>query len=70
MRDPATPDEWARLDPVGLCARCRHARIVETPRGSTFYLCRRAEIDARFPKYPRLPVIRCAGFEAGPLPDR
>lgn len=28
-----------------------------------FLLCRRSESDARYPRYPSLPVIRCAGFE-------
>jgi hypothetical protein len=51
-------------DPIGLCAACRHSRVVQSARGSTFYLCRRAESDARFAKYPRLPVLRCAGYES------
>ena len=50
-------------DPIGLCATCRHARVVQSAHGSTFYLCRLAEIDSRFSKYPRLPVLRCAGYE-------
>ena len=50
-------------DPIGLCASCRHARIVRSSHGSAFYLCRLAETDPRFPKYPRLPVLRCAGYE-------
>jgi hypothetical protein len=50
-------------DPIGLCASCRHARIVHSARGSHFYLCRLAETDPRFAKYPRLPVLRCAGYE-------
>lgn len=49
----------------GLCGRCRHARIVESHRGSRFWLCRRSETDAEYPRYPRLPVLECAGFEAG-----
>ncbi|MBX7166324.1 MAG: hypothetical protein K1X74_08230 [Pirellulales bacterium] len=49
--------------PVGLCAGCRHARRVETGRGSTFYLCGRSQHDPRYPKYPRLPMLDCAGFE-------
>ncbi len=51
-------------DPIGLCAICRHARVVQSSHGSTFYLCRLAEIDPRFSKYPRLPVMRCAGYDA------
>lgn len=50
---------------VGLCARCRHARLVPTPR-ATYWLCRLSEVDPRFERYPRLPVLRCAGFEPGP----
>jgi hypothetical protein len=48
---------------AGLCARCTQVRVVESGRGSRFYLCTRAERDARFSKYPRLPVLRCPGFE-------
>ena len=48
---------------VGLCADCRFMRLIESARGSTFYLCERSAADARFPKYPRLPVLRCAGYE-------
>ena len=51
------------FDTVGLCRTCAHARTVASARGSTFYLCRLSETDARFPKYPRLPVLRCAGYE-------
>ena len=55
---------WAGLhDPIGLCATCRYVRIVPSARGSTFYLCRRSEFDPRFAKYPRLPVVRCVGYE-------
>ncbi len=63
------PDQFAAVlpgvnDPIGLCATCRHARVVQSSRGSTFYLCQLAETDSRFAKYPRLPVIRCAGYVA------
>lgn len=49
---------------IGLCASCRHVQVIETPRGSTFYLCRLSAVNPDFPKYPRLPVLRCAGYEA------
>jgi hypothetical protein len=49
---------------IGLCARCRHGRTIESARGSTFTLCQKAKTDPAFPKYPRLPVVRCRGFEA------
>ena len=51
----------APRDPVGLCRGCRHARIVPTPR-SEFWRCALAETDARFERYPRLPIVQCDGF--------
>lgn len=48
---------------VGLCASCRHVRRVTNKRGSTFYLCRLADSDPTFAKYPPLPVLACRGFE-------
>lgn len=50
---------------VGLCSVCEHAQRVVSGRGSTFWMCGRARDDARFRKYPPLPVVRCAGFEEG-----
>jgi hypothetical protein len=47
---------------VGLCASCAHARVVENDRGSRFYLCELAKTDPRFARYPRLPVVACAGW--------
>ena len=48
---------------VGLCGRCRHRRLVRNRRGSTFHMCERSSTDARYPKYPPLPVLRCEGYE-------
>jgi hypothetical protein len=48
---------------AGLCSTCMHARSVASARGSTFVLCARSQDDPRFPKYPRLPVVRCHGHE-------
>ncbi len=48
---------------VGLCAACRHARLVGSDRGSVFYFCKRSETDPKFPKYPALPVLECPGYE-------
>lgn len=50
------------FDTIGLCRTCRHAKVIATPRGSTFYLCRLSEADPRFAKYPRLPVVKCVGY--------
>ena len=46
----------------GLCATCRFMRQMESDRGSIFYLCEWSATDASFPKYPRLPVVRCAAY--------
>jgi len=48
---------------AGLCASCAHALRVASARGSTFVLCERSQTDARYPKYPPLPVLRCDGHE-------
>ena len=43
--------------------------------GLAFVLCGRSRTDARYPKYPPLPVLRCKGYEEirpedrAPLPD-
>jgi hypothetical protein len=48
---------------AGLCATCIHMRRIVSDRGSVFYLCELSKTDPTFPKYPRLPVLECAGFE-------
>lgn len=58
----STPD-------AGLCATCVHARRVASARGSVFMLCGRSATDRRFPKYPRLPVVRCAGYQQAPAAE-
>jgi hypothetical protein len=50
--------------PAGLCDSCIHQRIVKNTRGSTFSLCERSRTDKSFPRYPRLPVRSCRGYEA------
>jgi hypothetical protein len=50
----------------GLCAHCRHSRRIESDRGSIFFMCKLSFEDARFAKYPRLPVLACAGYQAEP----
>jgi hypothetical protein len=47
----------------GLCGSCVNARIVETKRGSRFYLCELSFTDPAFGRYPPLPVVRCTGYE-------
>lgn len=48
--------------PAGLCESCANVKIVETRKGSRFYLCTLSEVDPRFPKYPGIPVMRCLGY--------
>ncbi len=47
---------------AGLCAGCRHARLNQTRRGPVYLRCQLASTDPSFPRYPRLPVLRCAGY--------
>ena len=51
---------------AGLCDSCRHQKIIRSGRGSVFSMCERHKSDERFPKYPRLPVRECAGYEKTP----
>lgn len=51
---------------VGLCAGCRHVKELATKIGATIYQCRLAAKDARFRKFPPLPMLACPGFEKGP----
>jgi hypothetical protein len=43
-----------------------HARPVESAKRSQFLLCQLSQSDPSFPKYPRLPVLRCSGYEKKP----
>ena len=56
-------DLGMRSSNAGLCDHCRHQRVVKNTRGSVFSLCERSKFDSEYPRYPRLPVARCAGFE-------
>ena len=56
--------------PPGLCDLCRHARRITSGRGSEFTLCERSQTDPGFPRYPRLPVLVCAGYEPRAQPNR
>src|SRR6266568_7627414 len=52
---------------VGLCFTCRWMRSTSNRRGSVFFRCSRAEDDARYVRYPPLPVQACQGFEEAML---
>jgi hypothetical protein len=55
------------MPPAGLCDTCAHKKEIRSDRGSVFVMCLRGLRDDRdaaiFPKYPRLPVLHCRGFE-------
>lgn len=59
--------DTTRTEPIkerfGLCADCIHAQQITSSKGSSFLLCRLSKTDARFPKYPRLPVLSCWGYQ-------
>jgi hypothetical protein len=64
VSDPGAPRDEALEElrvPAGLCAACAHLDLLRSPR-SIFVRCGLAAADARFPRYPRLPVVACAGF--------
>jgi hypothetical protein len=48
---------------AGLCDSCVHQQIVKNTRGSIFSLCKRSRVDPAYPRYPRVPVMRCPGYE-------
>jgi hypothetical protein len=56
-----TPTAGHSPDP-GLCGNCTNARTVDNRSGSRFFLCNLSKTDPRFPRYPRLPVLRCRGY--------
>jgi hypothetical protein len=47
-----------------LCESCVRMREVISAKGSRFLLCRLAQSNPAYPKYPPQPVVRCPGFEA------
>lgn len=59
---PMAPDAKIN-DAAGLCTDCEHARLISSAKGSQFLLCQLSQSDPGFPKYPRLPVLRCSGHK-------
>ena len=47
---------------VGLCLDCVHAKRVEGKEDTFYFLCELSFANRTFPKYPRLPVLRCPGY--------
>jgi hypothetical protein len=54
---------------TGLCGSCIHAKEMRSDRASVFLFCMLSKSLAGYPKYPRLPVLDCEGFQerAGPV---
>jgi hypothetical protein len=48
---------------AGLCDSCVHQRIVRNTRGSSFSLCERSRTQPDYPRYPRVPIVACPGYE-------
>ena len=68
VRAGCTYDAHPRMTlhpPAGLCDSCRWQKLIRNTRGSTFSMCRNPEL----PKYPRLPVKECRGYEPGARSD-
>lgn len=68
MVSPEEGLEFARLlgrlqVPAGLCADCRHLRLVESAH-SVFARCGLANDNPLYRRYPPLPVIHCPGHES------
>jgi hypothetical protein len=64
MNDPRRSGQADDFQGAGLCATCVHAQVVTSSRGSRFLLCRVSAVDPRYPRYPSLPVLQCAAFQA------
>jgi hypothetical protein len=63
MASPAASPMPRGRPAAGLCDTCAFQRKVPNTRGSTFSLCTRSREDLAYPRYPRLPVLSCSGYE-------
>ncbi|HEY0515619.1 MAG TPA: hypothetical protein VGD00_00740 [Solirubrobacteraceae bacterium] len=63
MSDDASEQVHRPVGGAGLCDRCLHQQIVRNTRGSVFSLCLRSRVDPGYPRYPRVPVLSCRGYE-------
>jgi len=48
---------------MGLCSECVWRREIVSDKGSYFLMCLKCNEDPSFPKYPRLPVLVCSGYQ-------
>ena len=63
MNKVSSNEDQLEKSNLGLCADCKFARRIASSKGSTFLLCGLSKTDSRFPKYPRLPVLNCTGYQ-------
>ncbi|MFY9469270.1 MAG: hypothetical protein WAP37_04055 [Solirubrobacterales bacterium] len=63
-RDVSAPGRRPPGEPgrYGLCDTCVNAKLIRNTRGSVFMMCMLHTVDARFPKYPPVPIIECRGY--------
>jgi len=47
---------------AGLCATCRHPKLITSAKGGVFILCQAHQFSHKLPKYPPLPVTKCSGY--------
>jgi len=59
---PTSASDRAAAATSGLCAECAYLQVLRSRR-STFIRCARHDNDSSWPRYPRLPVLHCHGFE-------
>jgi hypothetical protein len=57
------PSGIANQPDPGLCRDCRYSHRIESDRGSIFFRCELSLQNPQFPKYPRLPVRECSGYQ-------
>jgi hypothetical protein len=68
---PARPSEpTTGTMRAGLCDTCSHQQEVRNTRGSVFSLCMRSRVDPAYPRYPRVPVLECRGYEGREVAER
>jgi hypothetical protein len=61
--NPASQPQPQPQPRAGLCDSCAHQQQVPNTRGSVFSLCLLSRSDPAYPRYPRLPVLECDGYE-------
>ena len=67
---PELIDAEKKMPRAGLCGNCRHARLIESDKGSVFVRCELSLVDPSFAKYPGLPVLTCKGYGPKESDDR